>query len=834
MRHFIVLLLCLIQLHVLSQDCPTGILNFNNQQEFEDAMAAYPNCTRIDGIELRDSITDLSPLNNIEIINGSLLISRSTISEINLPNLEKVDIINIEFIESLTSFEAPLLKESTLIILYEVPLMTELNLPNLEQVTEISTDESIVHFILNKLISVPMISGIFPGSDILSRPNLVEVEMNSLKSLEFFSFVNKPALTSLQFNALESLNSVVIDDCPNLNNLELNSLKTINEFLYISSCASLVNFNMDQLTLIDGGLDIINNEQLSEFSLRLLGRINGLLNITNNPSLTTFKFERLREINGQLILKSNDILEDISGLALIQSSTISHLVGASTDLTITANLNLSICNIESICGVINDSNKISVIDGNAVGCNSPEEIDCDIVPSGDLQLIGNVFFDSNNNGMRESFERGIEILPLKNNQTNQFTFPDSEGNYGFSATNGSAHEIELLLDDNIKITTSPTTYSFTYEAGSTGYDSLDFGINFIDNPFIGEVTITSATTLCNNNDVNFFISYRHLMSDILAQESVVLELFIDPLTSYVDSDLEPLLIDDNRILFLLSDLRSFDKEVIELTLEMPDETAIGEILEFELRAYAANSENFGDAPILDIHKYESEVRCSYDPNDKQVNPIGLFDDNLTLIEDTLYYTIRFQNTGNFPAEKVEILDTLDMNLDLSTFRVLDASHTLETTVTEREISFLFDQIFLPDSISNEPESHGYVLYRIEPFSDIANNTVIENTAGIYFDFNPPIITNTTSNTMVDEFPTISSNEDITLNENRIFLIPNPANGQVKCVATDFRYLEIYDVVGQKIQTSESPIFNIDHVPPQVCVVLVYTSDGVISEKLIVR
>ena len=54
---------------------------------------------------------------------------------------------------------------------------------------------------------------------------------------------------------------------------------------------------------------------------------------------------------------------------------------------------------------------------------------------------------------------------------------------------------------------------------------------------------------------------------------------------------------------------------------------------------------------------------------------------------------------------------------------------------------------LPDSTCCEEDSHGLVSYLIRPLPDLDPGTVIENTAYIYFDNNPPIITNTTWNTI---------------------------------------------------------------------------------------
>lgn len=134
------------------------------------------------------------------------------------------------------------------------------------------------------------------------------------------------------------------------------------------------------------------------------------------------------------------------------------------------------------------------------------------------------------------------------------------------------------------------------------------------------------------------------------------------------------------------------------------------------------------------------VLNSYDPNDKTVSPEYIEDAN----GEWLTYTVRFQNTGNAPANHIYILDTLSQFVDAATFELITYSHEPLTVLTGNAIRFNFAGINLPDSVSNEPGSHGYVQYRVKSLSGLANNTAVENTAYIYFDFNAPVVTNTAS------------------------------------------------------------------------------------------
>lgn len=145
------------------------------------------------------------------------------------------------------------------------------------------------------------------------------------------------------------------------------------------------------------------------------------------------------------------------------------------------------------------------------------------------------------------------------------------------------------------------------------------------------------------------------------------------------------------------------------------------------------------------------VSCAYDPNDKQAIPVGYAEPHFILADTEIEYKIRFQNTGNAPAFNVDIEDQIDISkLDISTFEPITASHSFSTLVQpDGHVTFTFANIMLPDSTTDEPGSQGYVIYRIKPLPTIAIGDVIENTASIYFDENPAIVTNTTFHTIYD-------------------------------------------------------------------------------------
>ncbi len=188
---------------------------------------------------------------------------------------------------------------------------------------------------------------------------------------------------------------------------------------------------------------------------------------------------------------------------------------------------------------------------------------------------------------------------------------------------------------------------------------------------------------------------------------------------------------------------------------------------------------------------------SYDPNDKNAStdymnenyPLGYLD---AFTDDALSYTIRFQNTGTAPVQNIYIIDTLSAQLDWSSFTLLEATHPIQVLNLGNGIMrFEFNQIWLPDSTSNEPQSHGHLTYRI---SENANNPImstIENTAYIYFDWNDPIITNTTfhQNMWLDQIDEINGG---------LAIYPNPAQTQISLGLTEPSQVLIKDINGKVI------------------------------------
>jgi uncharacterized repeat protein (TIGR01451 family) len=220
---------------------------------------------------------------------------------------------------------------------------------------------------------------------------------------------------------------------------------------------------------------------------------------------------------------------------------------------------------------------------------------------------------------------------------------------------------------------------------------------------------------------------------------------------------------------------------------------------------------------------------SYDPNDKTVHQPEQMS---PVVTDNLTYTIRFQNTGTAPAQNIHILDTLSANLDWSTFEVLYASHPMHVVDLGNGIKkFEFPQIWLPDSTTNEPESHGQIVYRIAENVTNLPGSEIFNTAYIYFDWNPAIITNTTYNV----------NNALGLDEitEGFKIYPNPASTNITIKSdAEMEWMALYDMSGKQVFqeniNGNLKVVPVSEIEKGLYILSVKTSTGIRSSKLLVH
>lgn len=224
------------------------------------------------------------------------------------------------------------------------------------------------------------------------------------------------------------------------------------------------------------------------------------------------------------------------------------------------------------------------------------------------------------------------------------------------------------------------------------------------------------------------------------------------------------------------------------------------------------------------------VTNSHDPNFKETFPqivSPAYDAYFT-------YSIHFQNSGNAAAINIRLADTLDSNLDPSTFQLINYSHENVTTLTGNFLNVSFPNIMLPDSTASADSSKGFIQYRIKALPSRPIGTTIYNTGYIYFDYNEAVVTNTTTN--VYRGVVAGIDEKKTTSEINVF--PNPSNGifNVKFSKEMNATIEVYNLLGETVLVSktQNAISQIDlsQQPKGVYIIKVTTDQESFNQRLI--
>lgn len=362
------------------------------------------------------------------------------------------------------------------------------------------------------------------------------------------------------------------------------------------------------------------------------------------------------------------------------------------------------------------------------------------IPSGGLNISGICYYDLNENQTKDSDEIILNNQVVQISPNTTYDYPANDDQYRFFVENGN-YELTTIPAEHWQLTTDPVV-AVTVQ----GQSVTDINFGFIPNAEIQlvEPDISSGPTRCSF-DVPFWLNFKNngttfengFIEFSLTENAILQEVFPAP-----DQ------ITGNKLFWNFTNMAPSELNDIRLTLKMPDASSIGDTLNFNATSFLIDSNQ--DTTQNSVYNYRPVLNCAYDPNDKAVIPAGVGDDQLTLFDTEFEYKIRFQNTGTDTAFTVRIEDDLDPELDWNTFRPVSASHPYEVDmdVESGRVTFLFRNILLPDSTTNEALSHGFVKYQINPLSNLSEETQITNEAGIFFDFNPPIFTNTTLNTMV--------------------------------------------------------------------------------------
>lgn len=439
-------------------------------------------------------------------------------------------------------------------------------------------------------------------------------------------------------------------------------------------------------------------------------------------------------------------------------------------------------------------------------------------------IQGRIYNDLDSNCSIDSSGQMISNFLIRAISGND-TIVGISNNYGFyNIIVPSGNYIVEPVNTNLINTNCGLLYSI-FVNDSSFIDNIDFYL-IQENSF--DVCVSGwATNMVPGFNGSYYIAIQN-NGNIMTEAEVCL-VFPSELT-YLASSTIPSSISGDTICFNIPLLYAGMSQTVIIDFNTPAALSLGTNITsciFSELIGAVDQDS-----LCDDYCFTQIVNGSYDPNDKSVSPVGVnVTGDILLYEEIFNYLIRFQNTGTGPAVNVSITDTLDAMLDPLSFEMLNASHNYDVEfINGNIIRWRFENIMLPDSGSDEPGSHGHVQFRIKTLNTPMVGQDIENTANIYFDFNEPVITNTTLNTYV------SPNGIEIFEMNDVMIYPNPADERLFIQSKYAGTYSVLDLTGKEIMQqnilSLNTSFDIQNLAPGVYFVRSVTEQGTTTIKFI--
>lgn len=356
-----------------------------------------------------------------------------------------------------------------------------------------------------------------------------------------------------------------------------------------------------------------------------------------------------------------------------------------------------------------------------------------------------VFCDANADGQYDSSDEPVVNAPVivqTDNGTLLTAYSDSSGWVILCTADGSSEGV-LTIDTNWFADNGYAFIGTNYSAMVSTTYAAYFGVDCSGvSPCADLHTSVMPWTGYYQNTTNVIrVNYGNNGSSDASSVQLTLTFpaGVTPVTSSIT--IPGYTISGNTITWNLSSVNAYYYYTDYITFSVPGGISNGTIHQYIAQISADSPEDCN--AVNDSSVLIQVVGNSYDPNEKTVDHATNLDPAQA---EYLTYTIQFQNTGTAPAQDIYVIDTLSANLDWSTLEIIETSHTMQTTDLGNGVKkFSFSQIWLPDAASNEPQSHGFVTYRVKENNNLSLNSWIFNTAYIYFDANEPIVTNTTAN-----------------------------------------------------------------------------------------
>lgn len=445
---------------------------------------------------------------------------------------------------------------------------------------------------------------------------------------------------------------------------------------------------------------------------------------------------------------------------------------------------------------------------------------------------GMLFSDRNSNVIFDGADLPLQDVFVEAQNQNRLTLSDEDGDYILLFKDPGVYNVQGIL---------PAYHSYQTPADGTYpvvlYPAVpsSTGNNFGYLPDLTALDMTAKITALNRANPGSHAAYMINIKNIAPSAASGEVLFtFDNRLNFISSSPPPASVNGNQISYSLSDLEWLQTQSVKLHFYLPpDLISIGDTLKLIASVTVNGGADFD--PSNDADTLCQIVTGPFDPNYITVKPKGEGPGgNIPPSTQQLEYTIHFQNVGNDTAKNVTILNLIGTDLDLASINVTGFSHPYKIALVDdgRKIKWSFLNIKLPDSTTNPIESSGFIRYTIKPGTHL-NGTKFRNNADIFFDYNQPVRTNTTVNTI--KIPVVSIPAEIQNDfcGGRIWVNRDQLRLQFNNI--DKYKIDIFDLNGQNLYGlyiyHKEALIPLENLPPGAYIVSVQSESCSRSAKL---
>ena len=450
-------------------------------------------------------------------------------------------------------------------------------------------------------------------------------------------------------------------------------------------------------------------------------------------------------------------------------------------------------------------------------------------------LVVNLYDDVNSNCIYDS---GTDIrilepvtLAVDSNGVRVDTFVvGSAFAYGATGNTGDVYRFTVI--------NAPA--GLTLSCPSSGYieDTLSFIVNDYQTKRLGFVCSGAAgydagLLVASGAGRHRFVAQILVTNQFCNASTATVTMNMNPKYSYMDAYPTPTTISGNTLTWSFPLVSALSTPYIYVHGEVPGawltagDTVMSHYRVTPVAGDADTTDN--DVVIIDT------VNSSFDPNFKKV------DHSYWIMSgpgSKLIYTVNFENTGNDTAFNIHVMDTLSDYIDARTLELVGSTAPVQLGVQniggQNIVKFDFPNINLLDS-SHHGQCDGFVMYSVKTVDNPPLGTYIRNRAGIYFDYNAPIVTNTTENRV--GLPIFSVN-GVNGADDGINLYPNPVENELYVAWEKGGYtsVTITNTVGQEVLrqavTGNAGKINLNALPKGSYFVTLKGADGMKVKKFV--